>query len=83
MQNDVKRDSEKILKFLYENDGLIPEVIDKLKKYEDKKETFFTWQIKNTPTSLHKQFKSTCAKNKKSLRDTIVTMMREFIKENE
>ena len=83
MESDVKPDSEKILDFLYENPHLITEVKDKLTKFEDKNETFFTWQVRNTPTSLHKQFKSECAKRKKSMRDIIVTRMREFVKEGE
>jgi 1,4-alpha-glucan branching enzyme len=82
MESNVKRDSEKILDFLYENPELITEVKEKLTKFEDKNETFFTWQVRNTPTSLHKQFKSTCSRQKKSMRDTIVTMMRNFVKEN-
>ena len=83
MESDVNSNSEKILNFLYENPDLIPTVQNKLRAFEDRNETFFTWQIKNTPTSLHKQFKSACAKNKKSLRDTIVTFMREFVREED
>jgi len=81
MESDVNSNSEKILNFLYENPTMIPDVQNKLRAFEDKNETFFTWQIKNTPTSLHKQFKSACSKKKKSMRNAIVTMMREFVKE--
>lgn len=82
-QSDVKQDSEKIMDFLYANPNMIPNIKEKIKIFEEKNETYFTWQVRNVPTSLHKQFKSTCAKKKKSLRNVIVTMMREFVKEGE
>jgi hypothetical protein len=84
MQEQVESstDSEKITKYLFENDHLIPDLMERLKKHEEAKETFLIWHIRNIPTKLRAQFKSVCAKNKKSMRDIIISKMREYIKEN-